>query len=225
VSPDLAAEYVEVVTGERVWRFDARFLRSSWRCIYGGGCRGLHRTQDPLRADGCCTEGAAFTDGEDFAIVSRAVAKLDPARWQYAATAKRIGWFKRLPNGLVGTRVVDGACIFLNRPGFVTGAGCALHFASLDRGERPIDGKPNVCWQFPLRRTNTVDVDGVEVSTIHPWVASDWKATGGERSWFCTSASEAFTAVDPVWQTLADELREITGAAVYESLIEVLRSR
>jgi hypothetical protein len=214
-----ATEYIEIETPERMWRFDARFLRSSWHCIYGGGCRGLHKTQDAARADGCCTEGAALTDAQDFMIVSKAVAQLDPAKWQHSAAAKRNGWFKQLPNGVVGTRVVDAACIFLNRPGFVTGAGCALHFASLERGERPIDGKPNICWQFPLRRTESTDDQGNPVSTIHPWVASDWKASGGIREWFCTAAGEAFTADDAVWRTLADELTEIVGPTVYAQLV------
>ena len=214
--------YIEVATADRLWRFHEAFLRSSWRCIYGGGCRGLHVSQDAARADGCCTEGAALTDAEDFMIVSRAVAQLDPTKWQYAAAAKRSGWHKRLPNGIVGTRVVDAACIFLNRPGFSTGPGCALHFASLERGERPIDGKPNICWQFPLRRSDSVGANGVVVSTISPWIASDWKAAGGVRNWFCTSAPEAFVAEDAVWKTLADELQEIVGADVYAELVAAL---
>ena len=51
------------------------------------------------------------------------------------------------------TRVVDGACIFLNRTGFAGGAGCALHLAAFDAGESPIDFKPSVCWQLPIRWT------------------------------------------------------------------------
>ena len=35
------------------------------------------------------------------------------------------------------TRLVDGACIFLNRPGFATGPGCALHQVALARGRQP----------------------------------------------------------------------------------------
>src|SRR5918994_2179629 len=49
------------------------------------------------------------------------------------------------------TRVVGGACIFLNRPGFAGGAGCALHLAAMDAGEPPIEWKPSVCWQLPVR--------------------------------------------------------------------------
>ena len=48
-------------------------------------------------------------------------------------------------------RVVDGACIFLNRPGFAGGAGCALHLAALAADESPIDWKPSVCWQLPIK--------------------------------------------------------------------------
>ena len=44
------------------------------------------------------------------------------------------------------TLVVDDACVFLNRPDFPGGPGCALHRAALDAGERPMDWKPNVCW-------------------------------------------------------------------------------
>ena len=49
------------------------------------------------------------------------------------------------------TRVVDGACIFLNRPGFAGGEGCALHIAALACDESPTEWKPSVCWQLPLR--------------------------------------------------------------------------
>lgn len=223
VPPDPFRDLIVVETVERRWQFDARFLRSSWRCIYGGGCRGLHWSQDSARADGCCTEGAALTDAQDFVIVSKAVARLDPQKWQYAARAKRVGWFKQLPNGVVGTRVTNEGCIFLNRPGFApTGAGCALHFASIERGERPLDGKPNVCWQFPLRRTDSADDHGRETSMIHPWMSNDWKAAGGTREWFCTTSAEAFTAKDPVWKTLSEELCEIVGEAVYAELIRKL---
>ena len=58
------------------------------------------------------------------------------------------------------SRLVDGACIFLNRPGFHSGPGCALHLAALNRGERPLDWKPEVCWQLPLRRIDETDQYG-----------------------------------------------------------------
>ena len=59
---------------------------------------------------------------------------------------------KRLPDGDLGTRLVKDACIFLNRPGFPAGAGCALHLAALAQGRSHVELKPEVCWQLPLRR-------------------------------------------------------------------------
>ena len=221
--PGPAPTWVSAVDPEsgRRWRFDVGFMTSHWRCIYGAGCRGLASGQDPARFDGCCTEGAALTDADDFVTVRGAVARLDPARWQFAAAAKRTGWFKRYPNGRVGTRVTNGACIFLNRPGFVTGPGCALHIASLAAGERPLDGKPNVCWQFPLRRDLDTDDDGEPVSSVRAWRIEEWEIRA-ELHWWCTDTAEAFDAPDAVWRTLEAELRAMAGDAVYEQLATAL---
>lgn len=49
--------------------------------------------------------------------------------------------------------VVKGACIFLNRPGFEGGAGCALHQYAIRQGIPTHQAKPEVCWQLPIRRT------------------------------------------------------------------------
>ena len=49
------------------------------------------------------------------------------------------------------TKIVDGACIFLNRPGFEGGEGCALHLAAIRAGESPTAWKPSVCWQLPIK--------------------------------------------------------------------------
>ena len=55
---------------------------------------------------------------------------------------------KRDDDGETITRQADGARLFLNRPGFPAGPGCArLHAAALTRGERPMDWKPDVCWR------------------------------------------------------------------------------
>ena len=211
-------EWIDIPTPERIWRFDAQFLRSSWKCIYGGGCRGLHRSQDSARADGCCTVGAGLTDAEDFLIVSAAMKRLDPTTWQFAREATNKPWFKRLPNGRVATRVVQHACIFLNRPGFPTGPGCAFHFAAVEAGESHVDWKPNVCWQFPIRRTNTTE-DGRDIATLRAWRRQDWVIPGGPLEWWCTDAPEAFHAPDAVYKTLAKEFRTIVGDDVFNRLL------
>ena len=56
-------------------------------------------------------------------------------------------------DGATKTKVVDGACIFLNRPGFPGGMGCALHQHAVLQGLPPTTLKPEVCWQLPIRRS------------------------------------------------------------------------
>ncbi len=199
------------------WRFDATFLRSGWNCIYGEGCRGIHETQDPARADGCCTVGAQFTDAFDFQSVRAAADRVPAVDWQHGALARRKGWFKRRPDGTIATRVVNGACIFLNRPGFGGGAGCALHRAAIRAGEHPVEWKPYVCWQLPLRREDRVEA-GEPVSVLRRWSTADWGSDGEHLTWWCTEAAEAFGGIEPVWRSLAYELRAIVGEAVYTEL-------
>ena len=71
-------------------------------------------------------------------------------------------------------RVVDGACIFLNRPGFAGGEGCALHIAALDAGDSPTEWKPSVCWQLPLRIDWQEIDDDTESATVRRWSRTDW---------------------------------------------------
>ncbi len=219
------ASYLTVATDDQDWCFDREFLASSWSCIYGRGCRGCHPSQDALRADGCCTAGTVFMDGEDFFLVSASVAKLDADVWQYAAHAARAGGFyKRLPDGSIATRVIDGACIMLNRPGFATGPGCALHHAAVRDGEDPMLIKPNVCWQFPLHSTRTYDNDGRLTTTVRPWKRTDWKGMG-TAEWWCTDAPEAYCNAQPLVKTMERELRSMCGDAVYEHLLAVLANQ
>lgn len=226
MTPPDADDWIEIESPDEalVWRFDVAFLTSAWRCIYGNGCRGIHSSQDPLRADGCCTVGAQLTDAHDFATVSAAARRLDNTEWQHKRIAARKNWFKRRADGTVATRVVDGGCIFLNRPGFPGGPGCALHRGSLDHDEHPVEWKPYVCWQLPLRREDgrTDREDGRTVATLRRWTTADWGTDGAHLNWWCTEAAEAFTASEPVWRTLATELRAIVGDAVYNRLADRL---
>src|SRR6202023_959834 len=94
---------------------------------------------------GCCSIGADFEDEDEARLIDALGATLAPARFQYHAEAPPEGGFAA--SSRTHTRVIDGACIFLNRPGFSGGPGCALHLAALDAGERPRDWKPAVCSQ------------------------------------------------------------------------------
>ena len=101
------------------------------------------------------------------------------------------------------TRLVDDACIFLNRPGFAGGAGCALHIAALEAGERPLDWKPNVCWQVPLRLEHSTDENGHVTSRLRDWKRRDWGDGGADFHWWCTESPEAFVGDEPVYLTIA----------------------
>ena len=207
---------------ERTWVFDVTFLRSSWNCIWGNGCKGV-LTEDAQQLDqGCCSYGAHFIDDADVRTVVETSSRLTPQQWQFHAAAKRSGWQATEPDGTITTRLVDGACIFLNRPGFAGGAGCALHSAALAVGERPLDWKPDVCWQLPLRLHEDIDAHGHVTSTLREWKRRDWGEGGAEFHWWCTESDDAFGAKQRTYQYLRDEIVEFTGVKVYDMLVRQL---
>ena len=119
------------------------------------------------------------------------------------------------------TRVVDGACIFLNRPGFAGGEGCALHIAAIEANESPTDWKPSVCWQLPLRVDwHEVD-DATETATVRRWTRSDWGKQGEKMAWCCTERSdgaEAYVGTERVIESMADSITALAGEEVYVEL-------
>lgn len=212
------------VQPEQVFRCDLTWLTSYWTCLFGRGCAGIYADRPD---DGCCTLGAHFADKADRRRVAEAARRLTPAQWQYAAQADAEGWLDRDEEGNRVTRVVDGACIFLNRPGFsptgfARGAGCALHRLALEEGVDPVATKPDVCWQLPIRRTyRTVERhDGssyLEVS-IGEYERSGWGAGGHDLDWYCTGSPAAHTALQPVYLSLRAELVALIGQKAYDVL-------
>lgn len=175
--------------------------------------------------DGCCTYGAHFSEAEDFVKVAAFVPSLTPDVWQHHAYGKRVGWFKKLPSGRIATRVHGGGCVFLNRPGFAGGVGCALHIAAVQQGRRQVDVKPDVCWELPLRTEDTEGADGRRVITVRRWNKDDFGPEGEDMHWWCTdsaAAPEAFSAAEAVFTTLREELTELCGAVVYTELCKQL---
>jgi hypothetical protein len=207
---------------DRTWIFDVTFLWSSWSCIYGHGCQGVLTGPAEDLAQGCCSYCAHFIDDEDVAAVTAAAAGLSKRQWQMKAKAKRGGILGKDDDGARTTRVVDGACIFLNRPGFAGGVGCALHIGALEAGERPLDWKPDVCWQLPLRLEERTDEHGHVTSIVREWKRRDWGAGGHEFHWWCTDSPEAFRGRVPVYSYLEDELVELVGRPVYDLLVREL---
>ncbi len=206
----------------RTWMVDATFMRSNWSCIYGAGCLGVLDGPAPELEQGCCSYGAHFVDDDDVQTVVRAVVRLTGEHWQFQRKAARKGFLDAGDDGATVTRLVDDACIFLNRPGFPGGAGCALHRAALAAGERPMDWKPNVCWQLPLRLDHTTDDLGHVTSTLREWKRRDWGGGGEEFHWWCTESDHAFVGTVPVYVYLHDEIVGLVGEEVYAQLVELL---
>ena len=208
--------YTEVDAGDTLWRFDHRFLTSNWTCIWGRGCQGIGPVAAPELGYGCCSLGAEL-DGMDEALTLAANADaLSPDLFQFHAEAAADGVFR--DEARDATRVVDGACIFLNRQGFAGGAGCALHLAAVRAGESPIDWKPSVCWQLPIKVDWVMRDDDVEVATVRGWERRDWGDDGPGMAWCCTEGTDAYVGDRQVVDSLADELTEIVGHTVYVEL-------
>ena len=206
----------EISDGDTTWRFDRAFLNSNWTCIWGRGCQGILPQPAAELSQGCCSIGAEL-DGEDEAHRISALADtLEPWGFEYHAMAAEVGVFKDDTHS--STRVVDGACIFLNRVGFSGGAGCALHLAALRSGESPIDFKPSVCWQLPIKVDWEPGENGTEVATVRGWTRGDWGPEGDTMAWCCTEGTQAYVGEHPVIDSMAEELEAIVGPAVYVEL-------
>jgi hypothetical protein len=226
VFPRAWVEFVDPSDDEQVIRADLTWLTSSWTCIFGGGCRGIYADAPDV---GCCTLGAHFSDSDDRKRVATYVDQLEPRHWQQhpGRKVKSSDWVEKDDDGEPKTRTVevDGqqACVFQNRPGFSAGAGCALHGLALEQGRHPLETKPDVCWQLPIRRTfRTVErQDGssyTEVS-IREYDRRGWGPGGHDLDWYCSGNTEAHVAPDPLYLTSANELVALMGRAAYDELV------
>jgi hypothetical protein len=210
------AELQEIRSGATRWHFDVEFLRSNWSCIWGRGCLGIGDEAAPELGLGCCSVGAVFVDEDEARLTSALAATLDPVRFEHHGAAAEGGIFSDADS--TATRVVDGACIFLNRPGFAGGAGCALPLEAIETGESPLDWKPSVCAELPLKVDWELNDDGTETATVRRWERRDWGPEGQTMAWCCTEGELAYGGDRPVVDSLGDELTSIVGREVYVEL-------
>jgi hypothetical protein len=228
--PRAFAEFTDPADPDQVFRCDLTWLTSRWACIFGQGCPGIYADRPD---DGCCTLGAHFADADDERRVAAAVRQLTDAQWQHKPAARKAGWVELEDSAHVTpgeppdrkTRIIDGACISLNRPGFPGGAGCALHVLALDQGRELSETKPDVCWQLPLRRqyrtvTRTDETSYTEV-TIGEYGRDGWGPGGADLDWYCTANTDAHHGRQPVYLSYAAELRALIGPAGYAVLAEL----
>lgn len=223
-------EFTDPENESHVITADLTWLLSRWTCVFGtANCQGIEKGRPD---DGCCSHGAYLTDAEDRERLDAGAAQLTAADWQF----REIG----LASGYVDddeldeepahkTRVYDGACIFLNRPGFPGGIGCSLHQMAVRKGLEPHTVKPDVCWQLPMRRTQewTKRPDGADVlrTTITEYDRRGWGEGGEDLDWYCTSSPDAHVGQVAVWQSNAAELRELIGNAAYDELASYCKRR
>lgn len=228
--PRAFVEFVNPDDVDEVFRCDLTWLTSSYMCIFGQGCRGIYADSADT---GCCTLGAHFSDEADEKRVAAYVAQLTPDQWQFhpGRKVRRKDWVEVDEDGERKTLAieVDGqrGCVFHNRTDFAPatgqgGAGCALHGLALQQGRNPLETKPDVCWQLPLRRTfRTVErQDGssyTEVS-IGEYDRRGWGPGGHDLDWYCSGNTEAHVAVEPVYLTHRPELEALMGEAGYAEL-------
>ncbi|MDX6217442.1 MAG: hypothetical protein QOG99_3026 [Frankiales bacterium] len=232
VDPDFARDWIEFPDpsdpGKAV-RADLTWLMSSWTCVFGSSCHGVVEGRP---TDGCCSHGAFYSDKADERRTEKFAKLLKKKDWQFAAVGRSQGI--SVDDELEGeparkTRTVDGACVFLNRPGFSGGEGCALHALALRLGRHPLETKPDVCWQLPVRRTveqvQLPDEVTVELTTIGEFDRRGWGPGGEDLHWWCTSSPEAHVGADPVVVSYGPELVALMGQQAYDELLRLCAER
>lgn len=231
VGLDFAREWVEFLDpadAEHLVRADLTWLLSWWTCIFGNGCHGIIADRPD---DGCCSHGAFLTDADDEKRVRTSAKQLTAEHWQFHEQGQRKIFATDELDGKEAkrTRRIDGSCIFLNRPGFAGGEGCALHGLALRIGKHPLETKPDVCWQLPIRRTqdwaDRPDGTQVLVSTITEFDRRGWGDGGHDLHWWCASAPEAHVGRQRLYVSYRPELTALIGAAAYDELSRLCAAR
>jgi hypothetical protein len=219
--PDSA--FIEVIAdGGIEWHLDTGFLQSNWTCIWGKGCKGILDHPAEELGQGCCSVGAELVDDEA-ATTAMLAGYLEAESFQFYEAARSGGIFS--DDTKTNTRVIDGACIFLNRPDFPGGAGCALHLAAEVAEESALDWKPSVCWQLPVRVQWEMQETGVEIAHLRAWQRGDWGDDGDSMAWCCTEEPESYVGDRPVIESLAEELEEILGTTVFVEIQRRMSSK
>lgn len=239
--PDFPREWFEFTNPEDPLHqitIDLTWVESTYACGFGTArCQGIDANNPDV---GCCGHGAFLTDEEDRQQLFDAATRMPKRFWQHHMTPTEgelepwLVW-DELDNDegvaepALKTKVVDGACIFANREGWGTGAGCAIHQWALASGEDLTVVKPEVCWQLPLRRLEAYEerADGQEIlrTTITEYERRGWGGGGEDFDWYCTTDARCHDNAEPIWQSHEQELRALIGDAAYEVLAQHCRSR
>lgn len=247
--PDFPRQWLEFTDPEdelHQFTIDLTWLESHYSCAFGTPhCLGIDSANPAV---GCCTHGAFLSDETDRDQLYDAVAEMPAKYWQLrpAGTDEYLAaqdptelepWLvwdeldndDGEPEPALKTVVVNQACIFANRPGWPTGAGCAIHQWALAEGKDLTVVKPEVCWQLPLRRLEAYEDrgDGVEIlrTTITEYQRRGWGGGGEDFDWYCTTAPGCHAGTTPLWQSCEHELRALVGDSGYAIIAQHCESR
>ncbi len=239
IKPGFARDWIEFTDPKdelEIYKCDLTWLTSYWTCIYGDGCKGVFADRPN---DGCCTEGAMYSDEDDEVRVQKAANLLTREMWQFYDRARgdftggSLQVSEADEENERKTRTVDGSCIFLNRKGFeaegFTGNfGCVLHHLAQKEGTHFVDTKPDVCWQLPLRRsfeTREVGEREYSITVIGEYERLAWGDGGNDFDWYCTSNTEAHVGLEPVYISNQTELVALLGQDIYDILAKYCDER
>ncbi len=93
----------------------------------------------------------------------------------------------------------------------------------------PLETKPEVCWQLPVRREQEwVDrTDGTRIlrSTIAEFDRRGWGEGGHDLDWYCTSSPEAHVGGEPMYLSYGPELAALIGDKAYDELSSICAKR
>lgn len=237
VALDFPREWVDFVdpADHDHWiRVDLTWLCSRWTCIFGRGCRG---TIEGQAESGCCNHGAYFSDKGDEKRVKPFIKQLTREDWQFYDVGHD-GKNGKL-NVIVAaedddekrnkTRTHDGACIFSNRSDHPGGIGCALHGLALRLGLNPLETKPEVCWQLPVRReqewVDRPDATRILRSTVTEFDRRGWGEGGHDLAWYCSTSPDAHVGGEPMYLSYGPELIALIGQPAYDELARLCAAR
>lgn len=200
-------EFTDPVDGTR-WNVDVGFLGSRWTCIWGNGCQGILDQPAEELGHGCCSVGTELLDDDEAMTIAALAAMIEPDLFQFRDWSAEHGIFE--DERRARTATVEGACVFLNRPGFEGGGGCALHLQAVRDGDLPINGKPSVCWQLPLIAEHHDD----GTADLRRWGRDDRGPDGATMAWCCTEGDNAQVGTQTTADELALELEALVGPEV-----------
>ncbi|MET7393393.1 hypothetical protein ABZS66_07860 [Dactylosporangium sp. NPDC005572] len=223
-------EFADPADSDHLIRADLTWLLSNWTCVYGNGCHGI---VEGAPEQGCCSHGAFFTDEDDQKRVRAAAKRLTPQHWQhYRKGFKNYTEMDTIDGESPALRTATrpgAGCVFQNDTDFAGGGGCALHGQALRDGVHPLEYKPDVCWQLPVRRDQDwrkrADGTKVLVSTLGEFDRRGWGEGGHDLHWWCTSSPEAHVGAQRLYQEYEPELTALVGKAAYAKLAELCAAR